>query len=73
MAKKKNPAAVALGKLGGEARARRMPAAERKAQMAKALAARWAKTSPEERRAIAAKMVKARRAKAKVKAKRKPV
>jgi hypothetical protein len=53
MAKRKNPAAVALGRLGGKAAAGR------------AQAARWAGTTPEERRAIMRKVIEARWGKAK--------
>jgi hypothetical protein len=48
--KKKNPAAVALGKLGGAkggpARAAKLSPAKRAAIAKKAAAARWAKKSP---------------------------
>ena len=53
MAKRKNPAAVALGRRGGKAAA------------GKAQAARWAGTTPEERRAIMRKVIEARWDKAK--------
>jgi len=53
MAKRKNPAAVALGRLGGKAAAGR------------AQAARWADTTAEERRAIMRKVIEARWGKAK--------
>lgn len=41
--KKKNPAAVALGKLGGTARAAALPAKKRKQIAAKGATARWKK------------------------------
>lgn len=53
MAKRKNPAAVALGRLGGKAAAGR------------AQAARWAGTTAEERKAIMRKVIEARWGKAK--------
>ncbi len=53
MAKRKNPAAVALGRRGGKAAA------------GKAQAARWAGTTAEERRAIMRKVIEARWGKAK--------
>ena len=47
----KNPAAVALGRLGGKkggkTRAQRMTPAERKASAQKAAAARWGKKQPD--------------------------
>ena len=43
MAKKKNPAAVALGRRGGKATAEKLTAEERKASARKAVQARWAK------------------------------
>lgn len=43
MAKKKNPAAVALGRKGGKARAARMSKEELSAAMKKAVNARWKK------------------------------
>jgi acyl-CoA reductase-like NAD-dependent aldehyde dehydrogenase len=48
MTKRKNPAAVALGRRGGKAAA------------GKAQAARWAGTTAEERRAIMRKVIEAR-------------
>jgi hypothetical protein len=53
MAKRKNPAAVALGRLGGKAAAGR------------AQAARWAGTTPEERKKIMREVLAARWGKAK--------
>lgn len=53
MAKRKNAAAVALGRLGGKAAA------------GKAQAARWAGTTADERRAIMRKVIEARWGKAK--------
>jgi hypothetical protein len=41
--RKKNPAAVSLGKKGGRARTRQMTAAERTELASKAAKARWAK------------------------------
>ena len=52
MAKRKNAAAVALGRLGGKAAA------------GKAQAARWAGTTADERRAIMRKVIEARWGKA---------
>jgi hypothetical protein len=43
MAKRKNPAAVALGKKGGKAKAAKMTAAERSAEMRRVVQARWNK------------------------------
>ena len=43
MAKKKNPAAVALGRKGGKATAKRLTAEERTESARKAAEARWAK------------------------------
>jgi hypothetical protein len=53
MAKRKNPAAVALGRLGGKAAA------------GKGVRARYAKMTPEERSALARKAVMARWARVK--------
>jgi hypothetical protein len=41
--KKKNPAAVALGRRGGRARAKALTADERRAIATKAIRARWAR------------------------------
>ena len=50
MVKKKNPAAVALGRLGGlkggKARARKLTAEQRSEIARRAVAARWAKVKP---------------------------
>ena len=46
MAKKKDPAAVALGRKGGKARAERMSAEELKQQVRKMAKARWEKKKP---------------------------
>jgi len=46
MKKKKDPAAVSLGKKGGRARTDQMTAEERKALARKAAQARWAKQQP---------------------------
>jgi hypothetical protein len=43
MAKRKNPAAVSLGKLGGKARLEKMTPEQRSAVAKKAAADRWAK------------------------------
>lgn len=42
--KRKNPAAVALGKKGGKARAKKLTAKELSDQGRRAIQARWAKT-----------------------------
>jgi hypothetical protein len=60
MARKKNPNAVALGKLGGKARAISLPEAERSAIARKAAAARNAKLSAVERSRISKLAVQAR-------------
>jgi hypothetical protein len=66
MATKKNPNAVALGKLGGVARASSLTEAERSAIAKKAAAARNAKLSAAERSQIAMLAVKAREQKRKL-------
>jgi TRAP-type C4-dicarboxylate transport system substrate-binding protein len=66
MAAKKNPNAVALGKLGGIARASSLTEAERSAIAKKAAAARNASLSPAQRKAIANLAVKARERKRKL-------
>ena len=43
--KKKNPAAVALGRRGGRARAKALTAAQRRAIAVKAIRARWARAT----------------------------
>jgi hypothetical protein len=43
MAKKKNPAAVALGRKGGKASAEKLTKAERKEKARKAAVTRWTK------------------------------
>lgn len=43
MAKRKNPAAVALGRKGGKSTAAKMTAKERSARMREVVKARWAK------------------------------
>jgi len=63
---KKNPNAVALGKLGGKARASSLTQAERSAIAKKAAAARNAKLSADERTRIAKLAVKARERKRKL-------
>jgi hypothetical protein len=60
MGAKKNPNAVALGKLGGNARASSLTKAERSDIAKKAAAARNAKLSSAERSRIAKLAVKAR-------------
>jgi len=66
MAKKKNANAVALGKLGGFARAHVLSHTERSAIAKKAAAARNAKLSGAERTRIAKLAVQAREAKRKL-------
>jgi hypothetical protein len=66
MGAKKNPNAVALGKLGGDARASSLTKAERSAIAKKAAAARNAKLSAAERIQIAMLAVKAREQKRKL-------
>ncbi len=65
MATKKNPNAVALGKLGGIARARSLTRAERLAIAKKGAAARNTSLSPAERKRIAQLAVQARERKRK--------
>lgn len=65
MAAKKNPNAVALGKLGGKARAASLSDAQRSAIASKAGKARSAKLTPAERRRIALLAVEARERKRK--------
>jgi hypothetical protein len=65
MGKKKNPNAVALGRLGGIARAISLSVGERSAIAKKAAAARNAKLSAAERRRIAMLAVEARERKRK--------
>jgi len=69
MAGKKNPNAVALGKLGGKARAGSLAPAERSAIAKKAVAARNAKLSAAERSRIARLAVQARERQRKLKRK----
>jgi len=69
MATKKNPNAVALGKLGGKARASNLSPAERSAIASKAAAARNAKLSAAERSRIAKLAVQARERKQRPKGK----
>src|SRR5260370_27412545 len=66
MSTKKNPNAVALGKLGGVARASSLTKAERSAIAKKAAAARNAKLSVAERSQIAKLAVKTREQKRKL-------
>jgi hypothetical protein len=66
MAKKKNPNAVALGKLGGDARASNLSQAERSAIAKKGAAARSAKLSAAERKRIARLAVQSRERKRKL-------
>jgi hypothetical protein len=65
MGSKKNPNAVALGRLGGEARASSLTQAERSAIARKAAAARNERLSAAERTRIAKLAVKAREQKRK--------
>jgi len=73
MAKRKNPAAVALGRLGGRAAAGKgararlaaMTPEERSAFGRRAVGKRWQKTTAEERSAFARKLWRIRRAKGK--------
>jgi hypothetical protein len=60
----KNPAAVALGKLGGKARAASLSRDEMSQIARKGVRARMKKTSPERRRQIAKEAAAARWAKA---------
>jgi hypothetical protein len=60
MAEKHNPHAVALGKLGGKARAEKLSESERKAIASKAGSARSSKLTKAERVRIAKLAVKAR-------------
>ena len=69
MAAKKNPNAVALGKLGGKARANSLTQAERSAIAKKAAAARNAQLSAAERSRIANLAVQARERKRRLKGK----
>jgi hypothetical protein len=69
MAAKKNPNAVALGKLGGKARANSLSEAERSAIAKKGAAARNAKLSAAERSRIAKHAVQSRERKRKLKRK----
>ncbi len=59
MAKKKNEAAVALGALGGKARAKKLTDEERSESARKAVKARWGKKTAEERSEYARKISKA--------------
>lgn len=69
MTARKNPNAVALGKLGGKARARNLSQAERSAIAQKGAAARNSKLDAAERRRIAKLAVQARERKRKLKGK----
>jgi diketogulonate reductase-like aldo/keto reductase len=69
MARKKNPNAVALGRLGGKARASSLPKAERSAIAKKGAAARNAKLSAADRSRIAHLAVQARERRRKIKGK----
>jgi len=64
---KKNPAAQALGKLGGQARAKRLSDDQLSEIGRKGAEARTSKLSPERRSEIATKAVQARIAKQKTK------
>ena len=59
MAKRKNQAAVALGALGGKARAKKLTSKQRSEAARKAVAARWAKTAAKERSEIASELGRA--------------
>lgn len=69
--RRKNPAAVALGRLGGRAaagkgareRMAKMTAEERTAMARRAIRARWARATPAQRRKQSRLMLAARRAK----------
>jgi hypothetical protein len=63
--KRKHPAAVTLGRLGGRASRARLTATERAEAARQAAHARWAGTTPEERSIILRRAVRARWAKAK--------
>jgi hypothetical protein len=67
--RRKNPAAVALGRLGGRAAQAKMTPPERHAQARRAAHARWAEISPEERSALGRRAVLARWAKFRAKTK----
>ena len=56
---RKSEAAALLGKLGGKARAKRLTDEERSEAARKAVLARWAKTTPEERTEVASELGKA--------------
>lgn len=60
MTSKKNPAAVALGRLGGKARAAGMTPEARKIAASKAAKARWEAMTPAERTDLIARMQAAR-------------
>ena len=64
MAKRKNPAAVALGKRGARAKYRKMTGDERSDAAKKAVTSRWSRMTAEERRKATLPMRKARKAKA---------
>jgi hypothetical protein len=61
--KKKNPAAVELGKRGGKALVERVGAEGMSERGKKGMAARWASATPEEKRAATAKARAARKKK----------
>jgi hypothetical protein len=71
MTQKQNPHAIALGRLGGKARAKKLSAAERSAIASKAGNARTSSLTPAERRRIATLAVIAREEKRAAKAKQK--
>ncbi len=56
---RKSEAAALLGKLGGKARAKRLTDEERSEAARKAVLARWAKTTAEERTEVASELGKA--------------
>ena len=65
----KNPAAVALGRLGGKATAGALTEEERSKKMAKVVKSRWTRMSAEERREATEAMRRARDVKAKARKK----
>lgn len=64
MAKKKDPAAVSLGRKGGLARKKSMTAEELSDQGRNAVSARWDKATPERRAEVGKKLAQARAKKA---------
>ena len=66
---RKNPAAVALGRLGGKGSLRTMTAEERSERARKAVEARWKGTTKAERKKATVKARRARKAAAKARKK----